>query len=44
MKKAKKIKLRAATLNVGTMTGKGREVVDLMELKGLDILRVQEAR
>ena len=30
-KKAKKIKLRVATLNVGTMTGKGREVTDLME-------------
>ena len=26
-KKAKKIKLRVATFNVGTMTGKGREVV-----------------
>ena len=30
-KKAKKIKLRVATLNVGTMTGKGREVADHME-------------
>ena len=30
-KKVKKIKLKAATLNVGTMTGKGREVADLME-------------
>ena len=37
-KKAKKIKLRVATLNVGTMTGKGREVVDLMEQRGLNIL------
>ena len=44
MKKAKKIKLRAATLNLGTMTGKGREVAVLMERKGLDILCVQEAR
>ena len=43
-KKAKKIKLRVATLNVGTMTGKGREVVDLMERRGVDILCVQETR
>ena len=33
-KKAKKIKLRIATLNVGTMIGKGREIVDLMERRG----------
>ena len=43
-KKAKKIKLRVATLNVGTMTGKGREVADLMERRGVDILCVQETR
>ena len=43
-KKAKKITLRVATLNVGTMTGKGREVADLMERRGLDILCVQETR
>ena len=43
-KKAKKIKLRVATLNVGTMTGKGNEVADLMEQRGVDILRVQETR
>ena len=41
-KKTKKIKLRFATLNVGTMTGKGREVADLMERRGVDILCVQE--
>ena len=29
-KKAKKIKLRVATLKVRTMTGKGKEVADLM--------------
>ena len=43
-KKAKKIKLRIATLNVGTMTGKGREVTDFMERRGVDILCVQETR
>ena len=43
-KKAKKIKLRIATLNVGAMTGKGREVAGLMERRGLDILCVQKTR
>ena len=43
-KKAKKIKLKVATLNVGIMTGKGREVADLMERRGVDILCVQETR
>ena len=43
-KKAKKIKLRVATLNVGTMTGKGRKVADIMEQRGVDILCVQETR
>ena len=42
-KRAKKTKLRAPTLNFGTMTGKG-EVVDLMERRGVDILCVQETR
>ena len=43
-KKAKKIKLKVATLNVGIMTGKGREVEDLMERRGMDILCEQETR
>ena len=43
-KKAKKIKLRVATLNVGTMTGKGREVADLTKRRGVDILCVQKTR
>ena len=33
-----KIKLKVAALNVGTMTGKGREVTDLMERRGVDML------
>ena len=41
-KKAKKIKLRVGTLNVGTMTSKRREVADLMERRGVGILCVQE--
>ena len=43
-KKAKKIKLKVATLNVGTMTSKGRKVADLMERRRMDILCVQETR
>ena len=43
-KKAKKIKLRVATLNVEAMAGKGRKVADLMERRELDILCVQETR
>ena len=39
-KKPKKIKLKVATLNVGTMTVKKREVADLMERNGVDILCV----
>ena len=42
-KKAKKIKLRVAALNVGT-NGKGREVADLMERRRVDILCVQETK
>ena len=41
-KKAKKIKLRVPTLNVGTVTSKEREVADLMERRGVDILCVQK--
>ena len=41
-KERKKAKLRIATLNIGTMTGKEREVADLMEQRGVDILCVQK--
>ncbi|XP_047492408.1 craniofacial development protein 2-like [Penaeus chinensis] len=33
-----------ATLNVGTMTGRGREVVDVMERKKIHVLCVQETK
>ena len=33
-----------ATLNVGSMTGRGREIVDVMEKRKIDILCVQETR
>ena len=40
----KSIKLLVGTLNVGTMTKKGRELADLMERRKVDILCVQETR
>lgn len=36
--------MRVGTLNVGTMTGKGRELADMMERRRVDILCVQETR
>ncbi|KAK3563354.1 hypothetical protein QTP86_021834 [Hemibagrus guttatus] len=43
-RKGKSVGLRIGTLNVGTMTGKGRELADMMERKKVDILCVQETR
>ncbi|KAK3517734.1 hypothetical protein QTP70_017145 [Hemibagrus guttatus] len=43
-RKGKSIGLRIGTLNVGTMTGKGRELADVMERRKVDILCVQETR
>ena len=43
-KKAKKIKLKVAALNVGTMTSEGREVANLMVQRGVGILCVRETR
>ena len=37
-------RMRVGTLNVGTMTGRGRELVDLMERRKLGVLCVQETR
>ena len=39
-----KIELKVGSLNVGTMTGKSREIVDLMERRNVDVLCVQETR
>ncbi|XP_063587803.1 uncharacterized protein LOC134765045 [Penaeus indicus] len=36
--------IRIGTLNVGKMTGKSRELVDMIERRKLDILCVQETR
>ncbi|KAK3530646.1 hypothetical protein QTP86_030910 [Hemibagrus guttatus] len=43
-RKGKSVGLRIGTLNVGTMTGKGRELADMMERRKVDILCVQEIR
>ncbi|KAK3506225.1 hypothetical protein QTP70_002928 [Hemibagrus guttatus] len=43
-RKGKSVGLRIRTLNVGTMTGKGRELADVMERRKVDILCVQETR
>ncbi|KAK3528113.1 hypothetical protein QTP86_023836 [Hemibagrus guttatus] len=43
-RKGKSVGLRIGTLNVGTMTGKGRELADMMERRKVDILFVQETR
>ena len=32
------------TLNIGTMTGRGRELADLMEQRNVDILCLQETK
>ncbi|KAK3540944.1 hypothetical protein QTP86_006405 [Hemibagrus guttatus] len=43
-RKGKSVGLRIGTLNVGNMTGKGRELADVMERRKVDILCVQETR
>ncbi|KAI5715325.1 hypothetical protein M8J77_014185 [Diaphorina citri] len=40
----KLVQTRIGTLNVGSMTGKGRELVDMMERRRVQILCVQETR
>ena len=40
----KKWNVVVTTLNVGTMTGRGREVLDVMERKKIDVLCKQETR
>ena len=36
--------MRVGTLNVGSMTGRGRELADFMERRRVDVLCVQETR
>ena len=42
--KCRRVVVRVGTLNVGTMTGKGRELADMMEWRKVDMLCVQETR
>lgn len=42
--KKKTMSLRIGTVDVETMTGKGREITDMMQRRGIDILCVQETR
>ncbi|XP_061621461.1 uncharacterized protein LOC133474126 [Phyllopteryx taeniolatus] len=43
-RKTQSLELNVGTLNVGTMTGKSRELVDMMIRRKVDILCVQETR
>ena len=36
--------IRVGTLNIGTMTGRGRELADMMERKNVDVLCLQETK
>ena len=36
--------IRVGTLNIGTMTGRGRELADMMEQRNVDILCLQETK
>ena len=36
--------LRIASLNIGTMTGKSRELADLMKTRRIDVMCLQETR
>ncbi|KAL7837360.1 hypothetical protein SRHO_G00270710 [Serrasalmus rhombeus] len=43
-RKGRSVEVRVGTLNIGTMTAKGRELADMMERRKVDILCVQETR
>ena len=38
------VDVRVGTLNVGTMTGKSREIVDMIERRQLDVLCIRETK
>ena len=42
--KGRRLLVRVGTLNIGTMTGRGRELADLMERRNVDILCLQETK
>ena len=43
-RKVRSVGLKFGTLNVGTITGKSRELADMMERRKVDILCLQETR
>ena len=42
--KGRRSLIRVGTLNIGTMTGRGRELADMMERRNVDILYLQETK
>ena len=42
--KGRRSLIRVGTLNIGTMTGRGRELEDIMERRNVDILCLQETK
>ena len=42
--KGKRSFIRVCTLYIGTMTGRGRELSDMMERRNVDILCLQETK
>ena len=44
LSKGRSLFIRVGTLNIGTMTGRGRELADLMKQRNVDILRLQETK
>ena len=44
LKKLARLGIRVGQLNIGSMTGRGRELADLMKRKSVDVLCVQETR
>ena len=42
--KGRRLLIRVGALNIGTMTGRGRELADMMERRNVDILCLQETK
>ena len=42
--KGRRLLIRVGTLNIRTMTGRGRELADMMEQRNIDILCLQETK
>ena len=42
--KGRRSLIRVGTLNIGTMTGRGKELADMMERRNVDILCLQETK